>query len=142
MITAIPGGATLAAVLMVWLGTTAPAGRHTRPGRLARLARAAWELRNGLPVHDDLDDDDDPDAYLPPPSPADWALRVEEAASRWAGNENEITPAEWRSAMLRKGAPHLFSPDWYRDMRISHIQWATFVWNEIRTMKREAGISE
>lgn len=142
MIAAIPGGVTLVSVLMLWLGITASAGEHVRPGRLARLARAAWETRMGWPVHDDLDDDDDPDACLPPPAAGDWAPRLEEAASRWAGSYAEITPDEWHGAMLRKSAPHLYSPDWYKDMRISHIRWATMLWEEIRTMKREAGISE
>lgn len=142
MIVGIPGAGALVALAVCWLGATAPAGRHVRPGRLARLARAAWELRNGLPVHDDLDDDDDPDAYLPPPTPESWHRAFAGAYLHWAAADHAITPDEWRQAMMRATSPHLFSPDWYRDMRISHIRWATMLWEEIRTMKREAGIGE
>jgi hypothetical protein len=38
MIVGLPGGATLAALILCWLGATASAGRHARPGRWARLA--------------------------------------------------------------------------------------------------------
>ena len=142
MIVGIPGAATLAVIIVLWLGTTASVGQHVRPGRLARLARAAWELRNGLPVHDDLDDDDDPGAYLPPPAPEHWLAGMYAAKRHMEATHPAVSPGEWATATLRVKAPHLFSPDWYRTQRIEHIRWATMLWEEIRTMKEEAGISE
>ena len=142
MMAGFPAGGALAAVIAVWLGTTASIGQHARPGRLARLARAAWELRNGWPVHDDLDDDDDPDSLLPPPVPEHWQAALDNAKRHMEATHPAISPDEWAAAMLRKSAPHLFSPDWYRTQRIEHIRWATMLWEEIRTMKREAGMEE
>ena len=39
MIAGIPGGATLAALAVCWLGTTAATGRHARRPRLRGLTR-------------------------------------------------------------------------------------------------------
>ena len=142
MIASIPGGATLAAVLLCWLGATAPVGRHVRPGRLARLARAAWETRMGWPVHavDDLDDDaDDEWSGL---SPDEYRARFAALSARYANADAAVSLEDWRQAMLRIRAPRLFGAAWFDDTLAEFAEWAGQMWDEIWSMKREAGIDE
>jgi hypothetical protein len=142
VIAVFPAGGTLAAVLVVWLGTTASVGRHARPGRLARIAARAWARQMGRPVpypedeQEDLADDDQP------VSPEQWRVGFDAAWERYAAADAAVSPEQWAAAMLRARMPHLFSPTWLDDQIADYTLWAARIWTQIRATKREAGISE
>jgi hypothetical protein len=142
MIAVFPAGGTLAAVLAVWMGTTASAGRHTRPGKLARL----W--RRLFPPQPDIRDEEGRPVRWPASSRIgesreDFWRRIGEAAvKRYMAAVDAVTPEDWAAAMLRARYPHLFSATWIEDMWTDHHAWVASMRQEIAATKREAGITE